>query len=57
MRSGRRFAECACRVMRPARRPDAFSASDASNDDYAASGGAAVDRTTLVLLGPHFGHV
>ena len=28
MRSGRRFAECARRVMRPARRRDAFSASD-----------------------------
>jgi hypothetical protein len=28
MRSGRRFAERACRVMRPARRRDAFSASD-----------------------------
>jgi hypothetical protein len=29
----------------------------ASNADYAASGDAAVERTTLVLLGPHFAHV
>jgi hypothetical protein len=28
-----------------------------SNDDYAASDGAAVGGTTLVLLGPHFGYV
>jgi hypothetical protein len=34
-----------------------FRALTTSNDDYPATGGAAVDGTTLVLLGPHFGHV
>jgi len=56
-RSGRRFAEFVRQAMMTAERRGAVLAFDASKADYTACGGAAEEGTTLVLLGPHFGHV